>query len=32
MLKEAEDDFQKFPPPGFKRDPNAMNAVVQRGR
>jgi hypothetical protein len=24
MLKEAEEDFQKFPPPGFVRDKSAM--------
>jgi len=30
MLKEAEEDFQKFPPAGFKRDPNAVNAIAQR--
>jgi len=30
MLKEAEEDFQKFPPAGFKRDPNAVNAITKR--
>jgi hypothetical protein len=24
MLKEADEDFAKFPPPGFVRDKNAL--------